>query len=219
MKAVNLLPRENLRRREAPRIDPVVALGVALVLAVAAAVGSAFVLERSHARSEQQQLAAARAELARAQAEQPAPGTRHAVLTRPEALAQEPTWRAALEGVLAARVSWDHTLSELSRVIPAGVTLSNLSLGASGPGTPGSLSLTGKASSKLVIVQLLSRLTLVPELDQVQLGSTSVDPTNGDVSFSIQAQVQGPAPPSPPAGTTTGTGTTSTTTTTGGSAS
>ncbi len=209
MKAVNLLPRENLRRREARRIDPVVVGGVALVLAVAAAVGGGFALERSHVHSEQRQLAAAHTELARAQAQQP---KGHQALSGPSALAQAPTWRQALEGVLATRVSWDHTLGQLSRVVPAGVTLSDLSLGSSGAGTPGSLSLSGKASSKLLVAQLLSRLTLVPELEQIKLGATTVDPTSGDVSFSVQAQVTVPALPSPPADSTAGTTTTSTTT-------
>ncbi len=203
MKAVNLLPRETSRRRDARKIDPVVVGAAVLVLAVAAAIGGGFVLERSHARAEQQQLTAARSELARVQAEQPAPGTKNQVLSSPAALAQEPSWRQALESVLATRVPWDHTLGELSRIVPAGVTLSSLSLGGTGFGTSGSLLLSGKASSKLAIVQLLSRLTLVPELDQVELGSTSVDPTGGGVSFSMQAQVKDPAAPSPPAGTTT----------------
>ena len=218
MRAVNLLPRQPQRVRKPVRIDPLAVGAAGLVLAVAAAVGGGFVLERSHVRSEQQKLAAARAAVAKAQAELPKPGSTPQLLSRPAVLTQVQTWQLAIEGVVASRVPWDHTLAELARLVPAGVSLGSLSLDGAAVGAPGSLSLSGKAASKLAVAQLMSRLTLLPELDQIQLGPVAADPAGGGVSFSMHAQVAGPAAASPatPASTSTSTTGTSTTTTTGG---
>jgi Tfp pilus assembly protein PilN len=211
MRAVNLLPREIPGRRERRRIDPLAVGAAGLVLVVAAAVGGGFVLERSHARSEQQKLAAARTAVAEAQAELPKPGSTPQLLSSPAALAQEQPWQQAIEGVLVSRVPWDLTLAKLARVVPESVSLASLSLDGSPTGGPGSLSLTGEASSKLAVAQLLARLTLLPELDQVKLGPVSDEVTSGKVSFSMQAVVTGPATSTP----TSTTGTSTTTTTTG----
>ncbi len=203
MKAVNLLPHEipGLPRRR--RLDRLLVGGGAGTLAVVAALAGAFVLFHGRARVEQRELATARAALARAQALQRGAARQPSILSSPAVLSQVQPWRQAVESALATRVPWDQTLAELARIVPAGVTLSSLTLGATGTGAAAPLTLSGKASSRLCVVQLLSRLTLVPEIGQVTLGATTTDPASGVISFSIQAQMTGAAAASPAAGAST----------------
>jgi Tfp pilus assembly protein PilN len=199
MKAVNLLPREISRRRTRRRVDLLLAGGIAVTVAVVAAVGAGFVLAHSHARTEQQKLTTARATLARLQAQQQqsAPTAKAPALAPPAVLSQTQWWQAALASAVSTRFAWDHTLTELSHVVPAGVTFSSLTLGGSGAAastspagtvSAGSLSLSGTTSSEAAVAQLLSRLMLLPDLTQVELNSSTVDAT-GVVTFQVQAQV------------------------------
>ena len=237
MKAVNLLPHEEATRRSGGRIDPLAVGGAALTVVVAAGVAGGFFLEHRHAGSEQQQLSAAQTQLAQARARQPKPTPgRHArvpVLTTPSVTAQEQPWRDAVATALSTRIAWDRVLREFSQVVPSDITVSNLKMGAPGSGTSssssssssassttaastGAFSLQGEAYSEDGVARLLSRLMLVPDLTGVSLTSSEVDPTSGNVSFQIQAQVKG-APAAPAAAATgaptTGTGTTGATTT------
>src|SRR5581483_4037006 len=209
MRAVNLLPRELSGRHARPgrggrRVDPLAAGGAVLTVVVAAALGGGFVMERSHASSAQRRLAAARAELARLQSTQPAktPGT-HGPTLSASVLSQQAPWQTALTSALAGRVAWDGVLSELSRVVPANVTVSTVTLGGSSRSKTaaggGSLSLAGTAYSEQGVVQLLSRLQLVPGLSQIVLGPTTAAGKSGVVSWSLTATIAAPAaPPSTP---------------------
>lgn len=216
MKAVNLLPREIRGRRARRGVSGALVAGAAVTLVVAAAIGGGFVLERSHAGSEQRQLTTARAELAHEQARQAKTPQGPQTVPPPAALGQQQSWQQALAGALATRAPLDDTLAQLARLVPANVTVMNLTLdGATVAGTPGSLTLQASAYSQLGVAQLLSRLTLVPELSQVRLGTNTADPTTGIVTFTVQAQLGSSAPAA-----TAGAGTTTDTTTTsdGGSA-
>ena len=62
-----------------------------------------------------------------------------------------------------------------------------------GAGSAGTLAVGGTAFSESGVVQLLSRLGLVPDLSSIALTSSTADPKTGVVTFSITAQV---APPS-----------------------
>lgn len=199
MKAVNLLPRDSQRRPSSRRVDPLLAGGATLTVVVAAALGGAFVLEHSHASSAQQKLATARTELSRLQAEsRQGSGVSTPVLPTPAVTQQEGPWNAALSSALSTRVAWDDVLAQLARVVPGNVTVTTVTLGAATPGTTtavgsaGTLALGGTAFSENGVVQLLSRLALVPDLTSIALTSSSADPKTGVVTFSITAQVAGP---------------------------
>jgi Tfp pilus assembly protein PilN len=206
VRAVNLLPRETRSSRSSRRVDPLLAGGAALTVVVAAAVGGGFFVAHSHAASEQNKLAAARTQLSRLQAEARQASTGHStpVLPTPAVTLQQGPWQAALAGVLSARVAWDDVLSQVARVVPGNVTVSNLSLGGGTTSTTatagtaatsphGTLTLGGTAFSEDGVVQLLSRLALVPDLSNVALTSSTVDSTSGHVTFTLTAQVSTPS--------------------------
>ncbi|MGH3008496.1 MAG: PilN domain-containing protein [Gaiellaceae bacterium] len=193
MKAVNLLPREANAGRSFRGVDPVRAGGAALTIAVVAAVGGAFALAHSHAASAQRQLTTAKSELAQLQKEQTQGGTvATPILPTPSVTGQTPTWQAAVESALAGRVAWDGVLSQIGRVTPGNVTLTNVTLGGGAAATPGSLSLAGTAFNEDGVAQLLARLQLVSSLSGVTLTSSNADPKSGVVSFVIGAQTNIP---------------------------
>lgn len=233
MKAVNLLPREESAHRSFGRFDPLLVGGAVLTFAVVAGTAGGFLLEHSHAGSEQRQLSAAQTQLAAAQAriqqeEQAHP--KRAILPTPSVTSQEQPWRDAVASAMSTRIAFDRVLQEFELVIPADITLTNLEMGAPVPGattvaaTPGStggngqFTLAGTAFSEDAVARLLSRLMLVPDLSGISLQSSTANPQTGVVTFTIQAQVKGaPAPPvaaSPPGASTD----TTTTTTTGAAA-
>jgi Tfp pilus assembly protein PilN len=212
VKAVNLLPRETRSSRRGRSVDPLLVGGVALTVVVVAAVGAGFVLTHSRASSEQNKLAAARAELAvlTAAARQPSGGTTPTLPT-PAVTQQLGPWQAALATALQTRIPLDGILSQLARVVPANVTVTTVNLGgatsgsssstsgtppASAPaGSTASLQLGGTAFSEDGVAQLLSRLALVPGLSNVVLASSTADPKTGRVTFQVSAQVSTPAIP------------------------
>ena len=204
MRAVNLLPREHERRNGGRRVDPLVAGGAALSVVVLAALGGGFALEHSHASSERQKLATARAELARLQAQsRQGSGARTPTLPTPVVTQQQLPWQTALTSALATRVAWDDVLAQLGRVVPSNVTVSTVTLGAGAasggtappPGAAGTLSVGGSAFSESGVAQLLARLGLVPDLSAIALTSSTTDAKSGVVSFTITAQVGTPTPP------------------------
>lgn len=221
MKAVNLLPHEEVARRRSGRFDPLVAGGTVLLVAVAAGTAGGFLLEHSHAGSEKQKLAAAQAQLASAQARMQHEQSRSQkpVLPTPSVTSQEPPWRTAIASAMSTRIAFDHVMQEFERVVPSDVTLTQLTMNApdaasSSTTTGGQFTLTGATFSEDSVARLMSRLMLVPDLTGVSLQTSTADPQSGVVTFDIQAQVKGaaaPASPTPPTGTT-GTTTTSGTT-------
>jgi Tfp pilus assembly protein PilN len=207
MRAVNLLPRET-RSRSAGRVDPLLAGGAALTVAVVVAVGAGFVLTHSHAASAQKKLATARAELALLRQEASRASGATAPALPPPAVAQEVgPWQTALATALQTRIPWDGVLLQLARVVPANVTVTTVSLGgatipngssgstgstpapAATSGAPASLQIGGTAFSEDGVAQLLSRLALIPDLSNVVLTTSTADPKTGHVTFSISAQV------------------------------
>jgi Tfp pilus assembly protein PilN len=215
MRAVNLLPSESFSRRTslsgARRFDPVVAAGAAVTVAVLGALVGGYALEHSHASSAQGKLASARTELARLRAaSHGSTGVPTPTLPTPAVVQQEQPWEAALTSALATRVAWDDVLAQLARVIPSNVTVTTVTLGATAAGTTppsgsvGSLQLGGSAFSENGVVQLLSRLALVPDLNNIALTSSTADPKSGVVTFTVTADVGAPTAPSALAAPATG---------------
>ncbi len=109
-------------------------------------------------------------------------------------------------------MAWDRVLREISLVLPGDVWLSDLTLQAPAavpitpaagavaatPATPTptatGLTMNGSAFSHQGVARLLSRLALVPDLENVTLGhSTRVNPgKRGPVEFSVTAGIRAP---------------------------
>ncbi len=216
MRAVNLLPSESLRgpRPQAQPI-PIAAAATALVVVLAIAGGNLF--ESSRLGSAQTALNQARRQLATA----PLPPSTPTVAPPPAAVeAQMQPRLQAVSETLQDRIAWDRILREFSLVLPSDIQISTLSLtsgaasasAATASSTSSSspsngLSLTGVTYSYDSVARLVARMSLVPDLNNVQLASTSTD--NGVVTFTISAGVKGAAVPvaptesAPPPTTTT----------------
>jgi len=246
MRAVNLLPKELQTRKSIREEDPAVVVGSALGVVVMIALGLGFYVEHNAASTQQARLNSTRLELAQLSTKQhhqkPKP-TKPAVpitpiVPPPSVTGQEATWLSAVETNLSQRIAWDRVLREVSLVMPDDVTLTSMSMSApttaavipgvvSTPPPTGSsqgFSIAGDAFSYDSVARLLSRLSLVPDLTDVTLSSTSAGSSaaagassGAGVQFNISANVKGaPAPVAPPVTTTPPVDTSNTTTGTSG---
>jgi Tfp pilus assembly protein PilN len=209
MRAVNLLPRE-LAKTKTRRLNPPAVTGVVAAVVVVMVLAAGFVTASAKVSHKRTELDAARAELALI----PAPVAPDADSTT---LAGERTQRvAALQSALNGRVAWDRVLREISLVLPDDVWLSALTLEAPEPtasvvppsgsttettpapttpaAAPTAFTMDGKAFTHEGVARLLSRLALVPDLENVTLGhSTSTEVgKRGAVEFSVMAGVRLP---------------------------
>lgn len=202
MRAVNLLPREETRRKTSeggrnavPIIAAAGGLVVVLALAIAAAVAS------SHVTSARTDLEQARAELART------PAHASSSLARNRLLSARERRTLALASTLSRRVAWDRILRRLALVLPDDVWLTNLTgatptsttdaaAAAATPSTPETtptgLTLEGHSYSHAAVARLLSRLAVVPDLNNVQLQTSTAEELNGVrvVRFTIAADIR-----------------------------
>jgi Tfp pilus assembly protein PilN len=123
-------------------------------------------------------------------------------------LAGERTARVgAVSNALTRRVYWDRVLRELSLVLPDDIWLTSLS--ARSPASPASaaaapakapgaaptgLTVNGYTYSHESVARLLSRLSVLPDLTNVQLQSSTLAPvgTQSIVQFTILADVRPP---------------------------
>jgi len=212
MRAVNLLPSESLRAaRGAP--SPLALAGAITGAVVVVIVAGGDLVEAARVSSAQKSLNTARLALAAT----PLPPKTPAVVPTPAAVLSELQPRlSAVSETLATRIAWDRILREFSLVLPSDVQVNGLTLtqpvaaSTTSSATTG-LTLNGVTYSYDAVARLVSRLTLIPDLTNVQLSNTSVN--QGIVQFSITAGVKGAAPTmpavAPPAPTTTTTGATS----------
>jgi Tfp pilus assembly protein PilN len=124
--------------------------------------------------------------------------------TSGDALAEERTGRlSALSVALGSRVAWDRLFREISLVTPDDVWFTTLQ--ASAPSAPaadaavtgatataGGFSITGRTYSHDAVARLLSRLSIVPHLDNVKLEKSVIGKSEGRtvVEFTISAGVR-----------------------------
>ena len=204
MRAANLLPPDLRASRRKP---PAAALAaVAAGVLVGAAIAGGFLAESGKVNERRVELDTLKAQLAATpRRKQPQ------VRVSPQLAVERDARFAALNTALAGRVAWDRVLRELSLVLPEDVWLSSLSAkspqsaapaapgaapqpgaAAGGEGTNGLL-VNGFTYSQEGVARLLSRLALVPNLDNVKLQSSSVtDVANRQIiSFAIAADVRG----------------------------
>ena len=216
MRAVNLLPRDE-RRRGGPSIPTPVAItaigGFTLMVAL---LGLLFVSARGTVNEGRLELAQKQEELAAI----PVPA--QSQVAQQDALVADKQARVtALNAALAKRIAWDRVLREFALVLPDDVWLLNMtakaptaattapspstssstssstgSTAAAAPALGGSLGFTieGHTYSHDAVARLLARLSLIPDLEQVQLvTSEQAEVANRTIiHFKIAANVRAP---------------------------
>ena len=202
MRAINLLPRDDYfkRRQKQPKAQWVVVVPVILVVLISGILSVMFLTASGKVKDRKPELAVLKAELAAI----PTPDVSK-VQTQTALAAEKDARIKAVNAALSRRVAWDRVFRELSLVLPDDVWLTDLSAKA-----PVSPALTGAAPaaatnvaasgfildgytySQAAVARLLGRVTVIPDLVNVQLvksklevhGSTHV------VNFTIAADLR-----------------------------
>jgi hypothetical protein len=191
MRAVNLLPRDEAPRSFAANRGVVFGAvgGTALATAVLA---SLFLSAGGAAGSKQGELDAIRAQIA---AIPPAPVRD---TSEQDAIAADKSARiGALSGALSGRVAWDRVLRQVSLVLPEDVWLMNLAAVAPDSGAEAAaagFTITGATYSQNGVARFLSRLSVLPDLENVRLQSSQSEIRNERelVQFTILGEVRPP---------------------------
>jgi Tfp pilus assembly protein PilN len=199
MRAVNLLPGDEERRKQRRAQQPGAVLLTAILggVLVTALLAGLFLTTSSAVSNRQAELDAARAELAAI----PPPAPQE----QPDSsgLETQKSERVTLLGkALGTRVAWDRVLRQLSLVLPEDVWLESLTANGPDPGfvpTPGNdtapqgaFTISGFSYSHDGVARLLARLAVVPSLDHPALGSSVIDTTKARsvVKFTITASIR-----------------------------
>jgi Tfp pilus assembly protein PilN len=191
MRAVNLLPKDDGRQRGPSfRDNPLVIGGVVGTVLLTALLAALFLNASTGVADNQRRHDAVQAELAATPVPKPtAPGTSE--------LEQERNTRiGALSAALAGRLAWDRVLREVSLVLPEDVWLTSLSAAAPVAGattTTAGFSINGRTYSHDGVARLLARLSVVPQLANIQLQHSSLTTSETGrklVEFSINATVK-----------------------------
>jgi Tfp pilus assembly protein PilN len=212
MRAINLLPRDEKRRTASSIPTPVAITGLTGLILMTALLGLLVVSAHGKVKSRQLELAQKKQELAAI----PVPA--QSQLQQQDALVADKKARVtALNTALAKRVAWDRVLREFALVLPDDVWLLSLSatapeLATTAPVAPASTStgstaatapalggplgfnIDGYTYSHDAVARLLTRLSVVPDLEQVQL-VTSEQAKLGSrtiIHFRIAANVRAP---------------------------
>jgi Tfp pilus assembly protein PilN len=203
MRAINLLPRDDVRRGP-QKTQWIVLVPVVVAVLMTALLSAAFLSASGKAKDKQ-------AELTSLQDVLHAIPTPDASKVRTQsALASDKQARVtALSAALSRRVAWDRVFRELSLVLPDDVWLATLSAKAPvpsssaavpAPAAPGSalaatqFTLDGYTYSHAAVARLLSRLNVIPDLVNVQLqqSTKTLVGTASAVHFIIVADVRRP---------------------------
>ena len=207
MKAVNLLPKDD--RRRGPAIPPALAAtAIGGFTVVFAALALLFVSAHGSVNSRSIELEQKKQELA------VIPVPAQSQLAQQDALVADKKARVtALNAALSRRIAWDRVLREFALVLPDDVWLQTMSVtaptlatasdlaGATSTSTSGSLAtgqtgftIEGYTYSHDAVARLLTRLAVIPDLQQVQLGTSEQAKVNDRpvVHFKITANVRAP---------------------------
>ncbi|HYX77219.1 MAG TPA: PilN domain-containing protein [Gaiellaceae bacterium] len=208
MKAVNLLPKDD-RRRGGPNIPPALAAtAIGGFTVVMAALALLFVTAHGTVKSRRLELEQKKQELAAI----PVPAQNQ--LAQQDALVSDKKARVtALNAALSRRVAWDRVLREFALVLPDDVWLENLTAAAPTAATATTATLAAPSSntgslaageqgftiegytySHDAVARLLTRLAVIPDLEQVQLVTSEQAKVNDRpiVHFKISANVRAP---------------------------
>jgi Tfp pilus assembly protein PilN len=212
MRAVNLLPREVKRSRT--KLSVVGQLAIVAPFVVAALIAAGFLLASAKVNDKKTALDDARARLAALPVPKPA------IQPNAQLSLQRDQRITALASALQGRIGWDRLLRDLSAVLPSDVWLTKLSAQEASPApvtstttttttttttesqapapvpaaTGQPLSLQGYTYSQEGVARFLTRLAVVPELEQVKLISSAQTELLGRAvySFTIETTVQTP---------------------------
>jgi Tfp pilus assembly protein PilN len=202
VRAINLLPRDDARGgRQAQWI---VLIPVAAAVLLTAVSSAAFLSASGKVKSKEAELATLKDELAAI----PTPDASK-VQTQNALATDKQTRVTALGTALSRRVAWDRIFRELSLVLPEDVWLATLSAkapvsssvaSAPAPAATGTsvaatqFTLDGYTYSHAAVARLLSRLSVVPDLVNVQLQQSTLTKvgTAQVVHFVIAADIRTP---------------------------
>jgi Tfp pilus assembly protein PilN len=207
VRAINLLPRDDARRRGAQKPQWLVIVPVACVVLVSGVLSMLFLSASGTVKDKQAQLDNLKAQLAAI----PTPDASK-VQTQSALAADKDTRIKAVNAALSRRVAWDRIFRELSLVLPSDVWLTDLS--ASAPVSPAlagappaaasnvaatGFTLDGYTYSHAAVARLLGRLGVIPDLVNVQLLKSELQ-VNPDtkvqvVNFTIAADLRRPGGP------------------------
>jgi Tfp pilus assembly protein PilN len=203
MRAVNLLPRQQVeQKRERPNTVALVA-GIGGAAVLLALVGGFLLANRSVDR-QRQALADAKAMLAATPAKTLSAKTQ---AFRSTLLSQREERSLALAAGLGKRVSWDRVLGHVAQVMPSDVwftkvtgtvplqaTTSAATATVTGPSalppTPTQLTIAGQTYSQASVARFLARLQVDPDLRNVQLQTSLPDQSIPVVDFTILANIR-----------------------------
>jgi Tfp pilus assembly protein PilN len=202
MRAVNLLPRQQVERtRERPNAVVLVASigGAAVVLAL---VAGTLLVNRSVDR-QRQSLSTARAVLAVTPAHHLSTSTQ---TFRSTVLSKREERSLALASAIGKRVAWDRILRRFALVLPDDVWLTGLTgtvpldpaaatvttTPSALPATPTALTIKGYTYSQDSVARLLERLSVVPDLKNVQLEDSETALVSGQtvITFTIVSDIR-----------------------------
>jgi Tfp pilus assembly protein PilN len=198
MRAVNLLPREQANKPAVKKEQIPFVVGGCLGLVVTALIASQYLSQSGKVSAERQNVDGLKAQLAALPAPPPGPTPAETQLA-----GEQSKRLAALQSALQTRVAWDRVLREFSLVLPEDVWLTSLDLKSpispatnmapEASGAPTGFTIQGSTYSHDAVARLLSRLSVVPDLTNVQLVSSSVASTDGQttVHFNIAADIRG----------------------------
>jgi len=209
MRAVNLLPKDSARRAGPPVPTAVAATVIGGLVLVSLMVSVLLLSAHGKVKSRELELAQKQAELAAI----PVPAQSR--LQQQDALVADKSARvAALNAAVSKRIAWDRVLREFALVLPDDVWL--LSLSATAPSSaaatpvPGTSSTSSSSTPTLggqlgfsiegytyshdAVARLLTRLAIVPDLQQVQLISSQQAKLGNRtiIHFKISANVRAP---------------------------
>lgn len=202
MRAVNLLPRQQVERKS-ERPNAVVLLAGLGGAAVLLALVGGFLLANRSVDRQRQALASARAVLAATPAHHLSPATQ---AFRTNVLSKREQRSLALAAAIGKRVSWDRILRRFALVLPDDVWLTGLTgavpldnptvtattTPSALPPTATELTITGYTYSQNSVARLLGRLSVVPDLKNVQLQSSAWTQLGGQnvYAFTIVSDIR-----------------------------
>jgi type IV pilus assembly PilN-like protein len=201
MRAVNLLPRDVAPKSSVKKEQIPFVVGGCIGLVVTALIASQFLSQSGKVATERQNLKDVKAQLAALPAPPPGPTPEQTQL-----VGEQATRLTALQTALQTRVAWDRVLREFSLVLPGDVWLTRLNLKSpispatnqapDGSGAATGLTIEGSTYSHDAVARLLSRLSVVPVLTNVQLVNSAAGESNGQkiVRFNIAADIRGATP-------------------------
>ena len=205
MRAVNLLPKDAVR--VVTRVQKIaIGMGTGGAVILTALMAMMFLSASSTVHDSQLTLDDLKAQLAVIPPPAASPSAGATALA-----AQQGPRVAAVTAALQRRVAWDRVMRELSLVLPEDVWLAKLSakspISPSAPSTPGTplvaptagvppteMTIDGYTYSHDAVARLLSRLAVIPDLQNVALQSSSLAGVGKQtiVHFSIAADVRSP---------------------------